>query len=281
MALAMMMTIHGSAAHGAEPPDKHSSAPVKWIVYYSDKLPAGTFLPYDVIVFDDAAHPDLSPLLYRNKTLLAYLSLAEIRSDKPYLQQMEKDGMLLGKNAIWNSRHIDVRKPEWTRFVIEEIIPPLIQKGFNGLMLDTVDTAIAMEAEDAKKYAGMREAAVRLIKEIRYQYPNLKIMLNRGFEILPQVENDIDMLLAESIYIKYDFKEKTFERFPDTVYTGLAAYFNEAKKRNPALRIYTLDYWKKDDPAGMLAIYDAQAANGFSPYVSTSLDLDLAEEKPQ
>ena len=272
---AMVIILNGSTASAVE------TKPNKWIIYYSNALPAENFLGYDVIVFDDAVHPPLSPLLYRNKTLLAYLSLAEIRNDKTYLGEMDKQGLLLGKNPNWNSRHIDIRNPEWTRKIIEELIPPLIQQGFNGLMLDTADTAIAMEAQGPKKYAGMQQALVNLVKEIRYQYPNLKLMLNRGFEVLPKVETDIDMLLAESIYIKYDFKDKSFERFPDTIYNGLVTYFNEAKKRNPKLKIYTLDYWKKDDPAGMMAIYNAQVASGFAPYVSTSLDLDLADGAPQ
>ncbi len=246
------------------------SATPKWVVVYTDKVPIDALVPYHTIVLDSRYHPRLQPLIDRNKSLLGYLSLGEVEKYRPYYKQLEKEGILLGVNQNWpDSRYVDLRDPRWTRRVIEELIPAILHKGFNGLFLDTLDDAGQLERQDPVKYKGMTAAAVSLVKTIRQNYPQIVIMMNRGYDILPQVARDIDIVLGESVFADYNFKTKTYQRVPDAQYRQQVKLLKAAKAEAPKLKVFTLDYWRPKDSKGIRRIYRAQRQNGFMPYVST------------
>jgi uncharacterized protein (TIGR01370 family) len=247
-----------------------AAATPKWVVVYTNKVPIDALVPYHTIVLDSRYHPRLQPLIDRNKSLLGYLSLGEVEKYRPYYKKLEKEGILLGVNKNWpDSRYVDLRDPRWTRRVIEELIPAILHKGFNGLFLDTLDDAGQLERQDPVKYKGMTAAAVRLVKTIRQHYPQIVIMMNRGYDILPQVARDIDIVLGESVFADYNFKTKTYQRVPEAQYRHQVELLKAAKAEAPKLKVFTLDYWRPKDLSGIRRIYRAQRRNGFMPYVST------------
>lgn len=274
--LLMMVGLVVSPALAA--PAKKSPAET-FIVYYTNLLPAEKFKDYSIIAFDSDHHPPLDPLLYQNKQLLGYISFGEAEDYRSFFKDLEAQGLLLDANKDWPGHHIiDIRKPEWAKYVIEELIPPLLHAGFTGIMVDTLDSPLALEAKDPKKYAGMKEAAANLIKAVRYHYPDMTIMVNRGFEVLPQIAGDINYLLAESIRVNYDVKTKKFSYFPDSVYDYHVNLFKEMMKQAPGLQIVTLDYWDMKDAKGVKALYARQRAHGFIPYVAA---LELQDVYPE
>lgn len=242
---------------------------VPWVVYYSDEAAVEEFEPYQLIVLDSVYHPLLNPLLDRGKTILGYISLGEIDETSAYFDDIKQRGLLVQENENWKGSHfVDIRKPFWTSLVIEQMIPDILRRGFDGLFLDTVDNAIYLEDLDPEKYSGMKDAAVRLIRAIKLHYPHVSIMLNRGFEILARVDRHIDMVLGESIFADYDFEKKSYYLVDAATYEKQVSSLNAAKRRRPGLKIFTLDYWDPQDHAGIKQIYDRQRSNGFSPYVS-------------
>lgn len=260
---------------------ERQSIPERWVAYYTDKLPAGTFKSYDLIVFDRESHPPLETLKAQRKILLGYLSLGEAEKYRSNYAAIKEDNLLLKtSHHEWRGNPvIDGRKPEWSAYVLDVLIPDILAQGFDGIMIDTADSIIHVQAQNPTRYAGLQEALAQLIKQIRTRYPNIKIMLNRGFEILPQVEGDIDMVLAESIYADWKtgnpsalFPAETYQRYVDL----LKASQQRAKK----LKVYTIDYWPPEDAEGIKNIYAAQRAQGFIPYVSTP-DLQSVVPEPQ
>lgn len=252
-----------------------SEAKERWAVYYGDALAVENFFPFDLVVFDSEKHPPLRPLRNQKKTLLGYLSLGEAESYRPDFEEIKKRGLLLEENKQWPGHYlIDIRNPEWGKYVIEEKIPEILYKRFDGIMLDTLDTPLSVE----KKYPGMREAAIRLLRAIRMHYPDIKIMLNRGFETLPDSAPSIDMLLAESILADgSDPKKPKF--FDEAIYQSITATIRAAQQVEKNLKIYTLDYWDMKDREGIKAIKAKQRDNGFIPYVSTpDLQAVMADE---
>src|SRR5579872_4599043 len=173
----------------------------RWVVYYANALPPNAFKPFDVIVFDSDSHPPLAALKEQHKLLLGYISLGEAEDYRDYYKDIESQHLLLEANPAWKGhRIIDVRKPEWTAYAINVLVPKVLAQGFDGIMIDTMDSVTHLEDEDPKQYAGMKQAAAQLIKAIRAHYPYIKIMVNRGFDLLPYVGEDIDMVMAESTY---------------------------------------------------------------------------------
>ena len=108
----------------------------------------------------------------------------------------------------------------------------------------------------------------------------MTIVLNRAYDLLPAVERDIDMVLGESVYADYDFATKRYGRVDDDTYRQQVEILRAAAKRQPKLKVLTLDYWDPNDAAGIAEIYRIQTANGFSPYVAT-VELDRLVPGPK
>lgn len=256
------------------------ASPPRWAVYYGNALPAADFMPYDIIVFDREKHPSLDPLKDKDKVLLGYISLGEAEVTRSDYQNLVNDGLILDTTGHgWNGNPIiDVRQPEWGDYILNTLIPSITAQGFDGIMLDTTDSLIAVEKMDPR-YAGLSQAAAQLVTEIHQRYPHLIIMLNRGFEILPQVEHDINYVLAESIYTHWTGKE-TPAMIPSEVYRQLAEMLKKEQGKSPQLKVVTIDYWPTDDKKTIKRIYAAQRAQGFIPYVTTP-DLQALMPEPK
>jgi polysaccharide biosynthesis protein PelA len=253
----------------------------RWAVYYSDQVAAEELRDYNLLVFDSGRHPPLPPLAARKKVLLGYLSLGEVNAQRPYFQSALQAGFLLGENPSWpGSRYVDVRDRRWREMVIRKLAPEILAQGFQGLFLDTLDDPAELERRDPEVYRGMAAAAAELVKALRYGFPSIKIMMNRGYDILPEVAGVIDMELGESVYATYDFNRKVYQLAPAKEYGQQVQVLQQAKRRNPALGIYSLDYWDPADRMGIRRIYRQERANGFEPYVAT-IGLDRVIKEPR
>lgn len=126
----------------------------------------------------------------------------------------------------------------------------------------------------------MTSAAADLVTSIRRRYPQIRIMLNRAYELLPLVERDIDYVLGESVFTDYDFATKRYGIVPRELYLQQVRLLKAAQARRPALQVFTLDYWNPTDEPGIARIYAEQRQNGFSPYVST-IELDRIVPGPR
>jgi polysaccharide biosynthesis protein PelA len=255
--------------------------PIPWAVYYAAELPPSAFYGYDLIVFEPDRHPAIEPLVDRGKKVVGYISLGEVNETRPYFADVKAEGLFRGENEFWKGSHfVDVRDPRWTKRVVEELVPTILRRGFHGIFIDTLDNPGHLERLDAKANAGMVEAAARLVRTLRRNFPRMLIVLNRGYEVLPAVERDIDMVLGESVYTDYDFAAKRYGRVETATYLRQVEILKAAAQRQPKLRVLTLDYWDPADAAAIADIYRVQAANGFSPYVAT-VELDRLVPRPK
>lgn len=251
-----------------------------WVVYYADKEPPEAFDPFTLLVLDSENHPPLRPLAERGKVLLGYISVGEVESHRPWYAKVKRWGILSDENPNWKgSFYVDLRDPRWTALVVEELVPMLLRRGFDGVFLDTLDNPVYLEQTQPKKYKGITDAAAQLVRAIRRNYPTIPIMMNRAYPLLPKVERDIDFELGESVYADYDFKTKTYKLVDRTTYLDQVKFLKDAQKRRPELRVMTLDYWSPTDPEGIRRIYKEQRTNGFDPYVAT-IDLDRLVKEP-
>ncbi|NGX57494.1 MAG: hypothetical protein K940chlam3_00386 [Chlamydiae bacterium] len=253
----------------------------KWLVYYNDKAPIEAFDPYSLIVLDSDFHPSIKALKENGKILLGYINLGEVAKEREWYESVKKDGILLQENENWPGSYlVDVRSPKWIKRVIEELIPQLLHKGFDGIFMDTLDNPGFLEAENLQKYRGMVQGAANLVKAIRLHYPNIPIMMNRGYEVLPLVANDIDIIVAEDAVTTYDFKNKKYLWQPKEQVERQVKILDEAKKVNPNLKLFALDYWYPDQPEEIIKIYQIDRDNGLDPYVGT-IDLDVIVPEPK
>lgn len=274
------MILFGSGDVGAQFRSARATKAAPWMVYYADTEPPEAFEAFGLLVLDSRFHPPLDILHDRGKTLLGYLSLGEVEQHRDWFESVKAEGILLQENRYWpGSYFVDLRDRRWVERVIEELVPAILRAGFDGIFLDTLDNPLYLEETDPAAYAGMTEAAARLVRAIRLNYPTIPIMMNRAYPLLPAVEEAIDMALGESVYADYDFETETYERVDPALYREQVQLLQAAKMRRPALRVMTLDYWNPQDRAGVAEIYRVQRRNGFEPYVAT-IGLDVIVPPP-
>lgn len=253
----------------------------KWAVYYTNTLPFSAFKTYDILAFDSDHFPDFHQDRRRDQVILGYLSTTEAESYRNYYSTIEKMDILMHSPYLPENRQvIDIRKPEWREYFTHTLIPQVLAKGFDGIMLDTIDTVLYLEENYPLEFSGMKNAAVQFISEMRQAHPKTLFMLNRGFPILDAVAPDIDYFLAESICSQYDAISKSGRYFPQTQYNKLASAIHTAQRKNPRLEVVTLDYWDMSDKNNddIRTIYARQRANHFIPYVTTA---DLFTRHPE
>jgi uncharacterized protein (TIGR01370 family) len=246
--------------------------PIPWVVLYSAQAQLKDLLPYKVIVLDSESYPPVLDTLALSKKhiVLGYISAGEVEQYRDYFNDIKAQNILIAENPFWpGSFYVDSRDPVWEDLIINRIIPELKKKKFDGIMLDTLDNQIELERQDPKKYKGLKKSVVLLIKNIRKKYPNLKIMVNRAYEILPDVAPDIDYILAESLRADYNFEKNSYQYTNHKLYEKQVKDLQKLINEHENLAVLSLDYWYPMQKKEIRKIYNIEINNGFSPYVST------------
>ena len=84
-------------------------------------------------------------------------------------------------------------RPAW---FIENAVAPLWREGYRGFFLDTLDSYRLAANFDEK---AQQDGLVRVIETLHKRYPGIRLILNRGFEIVPRVRDKVQMVAAESL----------------------------------------------------------------------------------
>jgi uncharacterized protein (TIGR01370 family) len=241
-----------------------------WVCIYNENASVASVNKFDLAILDADAHPDLAELKKLNTILIGYVSLGEVGEYRWYWNLIADKPWILGKNPNWDSNMIDVRAPEWQALVINEIIPKIIDKGFDGIFLDTIDNAEYLEKyRSKKKYYGVQAAMINLIKAIRKKFPSLYIIVNRGFSILNDIGSVIDGVVAESIFTNLDFKNNTVRLLtPNEYYVNIKKLLEVRQRFN--LTVFTLDYTDPNDTVHVSSVIAKARKFEFIPYISTA-----------
>lgn len=263
------------------PLEVYCQAPkLPWIVYYGDQTSPELFDRYNPIIFDGIHHPKLKPLLDKGKTILGYINLGEVEDRYPGFEEMKSLGVLIEENPNWpGSYTVDIRNPKWQDLMVKKIIPEIFAQGFTGLFFDQLDIALDLEEKDPQKYKGMKQAAIQIVQLIRKHYPTKDLMMNRAYEILPQVGGLINFELAEELYSEYNFDQGKYQILPKKNFEWQLGELNRARFQYPKLVIFSLDYFDPNDVDITRKIYAAEREAGMRPYVST-VKLDEISKEP-
>ncbi len=209
--------------------------------------------------------------------LYGYLSLGETRTTDAFYERIDH-AVLLDENPAWpNTRQVDVRQRAWKDLVIDEIIPAIAAKGFTGLMLDTLDTPPYLEQMNPRSNRGMTLAAVALVKAIREVHPNMAMIMNRGYALLPHVVGVVDAIVAESLLTTTDERSDGYVWNDGALVAQQLSLLGPARDRS--LPILSLDYWEPSDTRTINKIYIRERLLGHHPYVATKT-LDKVYSEP-
>jgi hypothetical protein len=253
---------------------------IRWSAFYGVTADEAVLASYDIVVLDSGFEGSIGLIAGGGTRVCGYLSLGEIRISDPLLPMLDR-AALLSENPDWPGTYrVDVRHPSWRSLVLDRRIPSLVSQGFSGLMFDTLDTPPYLELLDPDRYHGMRDAAIGLVEAIRVRSPEMMLIMNRGYSLLPEVVQKIDAVIAESLITSPDRQTGGFAWVePEHVELQLTQ-LNPATSRSPSLPILSLDYWDPSDTGTIAEIYRRERELGHHPYVATrSLDQIVPEQR--
>lgn len=237
-----------------------------FFVDYSPEPDAAEMLAYDMGILGANTSADLKTGQELGRQYLGYISLVEVL-DATHLKLAKSAGLLTkATNPVWKGAVADVTNPGWKGFVLEQLAKPLVERGFDGFFLDTADS-VALVAKTAQDRARCRKNLVDVVRSLRATYPDKRIVINRGFDLLPDLGETIDGVLIESVFRSYDFEKKAY--VPTSASDTKALVDHIRRIKTSGREVYVLDYVAEDDSIVARETLEKIAKTGASAYLAT------------
>ncbi len=257
--LCHMGALMAGAVSGAQPV-------TRLYINYTRTPPPQDLVTYDLCILDPHAKADLAPGQALGHRFLAYLSLVELAKGSPADADAQKRGVpFLGTNEDWASHVMDVHSPAWQDFILEDVAAAAMAKGYDGLFLDTADSVAHAALKDNK--AGARRAVINMVQALHKRWPDKQLILNRGFDMLPDLANDLNGVLVEGVYQDFDPSTKHYRAVPAEGSQWVTSRIREAQALK--LPVYAVDYVAPSNRPLAEATAKRLQALGCTPFITT------------
>lgn len=260
------------SASPAAPAPPRLAAAERWACFYGRILSSAAWNSLDLAILEPEAFtlpPSTGPVP------LAYLSVGEANDSRGFWKDIAGKPWIVEANPEWPGAHrVDMRSEEWRRLIFDTMIPPMLAKGYKGVMLDTLDVAGYFESSAPARFPGSRAAAVDLILEMRLRHPDLIILPNNGLDILPRVEGAVDGVVVEDLYTHCPSGDGPCTATPASRRDEKEKVLIEFRRRTgkPVFVFIYSRLSERHDPFVTRAVKRA-LSHGFFPYIS-SIHLD-------
>ena len=201
--------------------------------------------------------------VYKEK-MYAYVSIGEIDRDSDAYADIRGD-WIVAENGAWKSKVLDLTNREYQKFLFEKMIEPQIKRGFKNFFFDTLDS-YQLYAKTKEQKEASKKALIEIITEFHSRYPDAKLIINRGFEIIDEVHPFIEAMLFESYYYGLKGEELNYKENTIADREWLNTQLQKVKKYN--LEIIALDYLQNPYSAKAEELVYQLKAKGFIPFVS-------------
>lgn len=169
-----------------------------------DLTKAGNQYKLLIVEPDQYSKAEADSLSTESNKVIAYVTLGEVDRNRWYYPLLEERGFL-GVNENWDSPYLNLADSTTRSILLDQVIPNIMSKGFDGLFLDTVDD-VAPYTERSHLQPYMQE----IIAQIRSAYPDAFIVQNAGLFMLDSSHPDIDAVLIEDVATSYNFEDQTY-----------------------------------------------------------------------
>jgi hypothetical protein len=168
------------------------------------------------------------------------------------------------KNEIWSSYFTDAATESWINHFLGKAKQMKEEYGVDGFFLDTVETFTL--------YTENRKPMVELIRRLREQNPDSVIVINRGWDLLADLDDVVDGLMYESFTLSYDFGTKSYVRMrPSALDEGRMIHdrFLKPAQEKHGLVVLALDYAAEPDAPGIQDSVDRAVSFNMIPEITT------------
>lgn len=252
--------------------DNNFDAPVAipWLCYYGSDRNILSLPGYKLLVLEADALGSLKNEEKGERVCVAYMSIGEVSKSRWFWPMVQDKAWLLEDNPDWpGALRVDPRSDEWRDLLVNTIAPAFLAAGYDGFMLDNVDTGEYLENLEPAAYSGATDAAADIIRSLREKYPDAVIIANGGFDTLAEVSENLDAVICESAFSKWLVNED-----------GSISYVEISPQDKAWLRprllrlsgsgipILSLDYVDPDDADASQRVGMAAIKAGYHPYMA-------------
>jgi hypothetical protein len=243
-------------------------------LYYGEQVPVEQLTQFDTVVVEADSGFNPRAVSLRAPTdggctnWYAYVAVGEVSKDRDYFAAIPKQ-WLIGRNDTWAATVIDQSAPGWPQFFVDRIVAPLWARGYRGFFLDTLDSwQLVAKTDDAQ--ARQKAGLIATIRALKARFPEAQLIFNRGFEILPQVHDDVAAVAFESLYGNWDQTNQRYDAVPEDDRTWLLGQARTIRERY-RLPVLSIDYCAPGDDDCRREIAAKICAAGVMPYVTDGL----------
>ncbi len=239
--------------------------------FYGTDVPVTLLQQFDRVVLehDNLVPSEIAALNNDDVASFAYLSVGEVGPDRVWDAPPDM-AWSLGKNSHWNSAVMDLANPAWISFLLNRV-DQLMQGGHQGLFLDTMDS-FTLVAKEPVARAAQQAGLVSLITQMRQRHPEIRLIANRGFEVLDAVAPHLEAVAAESLYANWNNAKRTYGTVEPQDREWLLGQLNAARDTH-GLDVIAIDYVEPAQRDRAVDVARRIASHGFVPWVATpSLD---------
>jgi uncharacterized protein (TIGR01370 family) len=233
--------------------------------YYGKPMPIELLSNFEQVVVEPDNLENLDLFIAKGVDVFAYLSVGEVNPSRPWFTDI-KAHWILGKNPDWGSQVVDLNQREWHDYLINKVMAPLWERGYRGFFLDTLDS-YQLISKDPRVRLVQQQALTELIRSMHNRFPGIKLILNRGFELLPEVAKYSVGVAAESLFQSWNPALNQYTEVAKTDNEWLLQKLTQIQKQY-GLQIIVIDYIPPKNRDLARDVADKITGIGFTPWVS-------------
>jgi hypothetical protein len=235
--------------------------------YYGANPPVNALSQFDrlVVEADNITATQHADLQQHGAATYAYVSVGEIGPTRPWLDQLPASATL-GVNQDWKSHVMDLSSTDWQRFLLQRV-NNLVARGYQGLFLDTMDSYLLF-AETPTAIQQQQSGLGNLLYRIKRQHPNLRLIANRGFEVMDHIAPYLEAVAAESLYAGWDNGREQYVSVSDNDRQWLSQKLQQIKQQHD-LDIIVIDYLPPAERSQAREVAAKITESGFIPWVAS------------
>ncbi len=235
------------------------------IVFYGTDISYSKVQNNDYIIVQSNHIDTATPEFFNNReNMYAYVSICEISKDVIEYKKVKKE-WIIAKNNEWESEVLDIKKAEYREFLFNEMIEPVMKKGFKHFFFDTLDS-YQLACKTDKERSAYEKKLILFINEFHTRYPKSKLIINRGFEIMDDVHQSLEAVLFESYYFGLGSGEDKYRKISDGDREWLHLHID--KIQDYGLNVIAVDYLDENDIDKADEAIKIIRDNGMIPYIS-------------
>lgn len=233
--------------------------------YYNTIDSVRELMSYDRVVVNPLFISDkqLKTLHLAQTRVFAYISIGEFANAK--LPASLRNAVMT-ENTAWQSYAMDLTSPIWQSHLYQQA-QAYLDKGFDGLFLDTLDSYMLFS--QGVEQQEQQYALLNIVRRFQQLTPQSKLLLNRGFAIIPQLEKPIEAVVAESLWQSYDPIKDIYRSVDEGDSRWLQDQLDAVKAQG--IEAIVIDYLPTHSRKAQIKLAKRLISAGYTPYVSDGL----------